>query len=106
MKRVSYWEFETLPETANFHPRFPINNMHCLWNAVDLFTPDSEIGRRGFGPNSVKLKWDIKRLRRDKTVRGEISAIFGGNKVELRQTRRAVTPFGGSVVWVEFLRRV
>jgi hypothetical protein len=52
------------------------------------------------------LKWDIKELRRDKTVRGEISAIFGGKKVELRETARAVTPFGGLAVFVEFLRRV
>jgi hypothetical protein len=52
------------------------------------------------------LKWDIKPLRRDKTVRGEISAIFGGKKVELRSTRRAVTPYGGLVVFGEFLRRV
>jgi hypothetical protein len=59
-----------------------------------------------FEPNSVKLKWDIKQLRRDKTVRGEISAIFGGKKVELRETARAVTPFGGLAVFVEFLRRV
>ena len=28
-------------------------------------------------------------------MRGEISAIFGGRKVELRQTVKAVTPFGG-----------
>jgi hypothetical protein len=52
------------------------------------------------------LKWDIKELRRDKTVREEISAIFGGKKVELRETARAVTPFGGLAVFVEFLRRV
>jgi hypothetical protein len=39
-------------------------------------------------------------------VRGEISAIFGGRKVELRQTVKAVTPFGGLVVFLEFLRKV
>lgn len=39
-------------------------------------------------------------------MRGEISAIFGGRKVELRQTVKAVTPFGGLVVFVEFLRKV
>ena len=59
---------------------------------------NSEIWVHCFGPNSVKLKWDIKELRRDKTVRGEISAIFGGKKVELRHTGRAVTPFGGLAV--------
>lgn len=36
----------------------------------------------------------------------EISAIFGGKKVELRETMRAVTPFGGLTVFLEFLRRV
>jgi hypothetical protein len=39
-------------------------------------------------------------------VRGQISAIFGGTKVELRQTPKAVTPFGGLVVFVEFLQKV
>lgn len=39
-------------------------------------------------------------------MRGEISAIFSGKKVELRQTVKAVTPFGGLVVFLEFLRKV
>ena len=39
-------------------------------------------------------------------MRGEISAIFGGRKVELRQTPKPVTPFGGLVVFLEFLRQV
>ena len=39
-------------------------------------------------------------------MRHEISAIFGGKKVELRETPRAVTPFGGLVVFLEFLRKV
>ena len=39
-------------------------------------------------------------------MRGQISAIFGGKKVELRQTAKAVTPFGGLVVFLEFLRKV
>jgi hypothetical protein len=39
-------------------------------------------------------------------VRGQISAIFGGKKVELRQTPKPVTPFGGLVVFLEFLRKV
>ncbi|HEX2522824.1 MAG TPA: IS1380 family transposase [Terriglobia bacterium] len=39
-------------------------------------------------------------------MRGQISAIFGGRKVELRQTVKAVTPFGGLVVFLEFLRKV
>ena len=39
-------------------------------------------------------------------MRGQISAIFGGKKVELRQTPKAVTPFGGLAVFVEFLRQI
>jgi hypothetical protein len=39
-------------------------------------------------------------------VRGEIDAIFGGKEVELRQTAKAVTPFGGLLVFLEFLRKV
>jgi len=39
-------------------------------------------------------------------VRGEISAIFGGKKVELRETLRAITPFGGLTVFFEFLRKI
>jgi hypothetical protein len=39
-------------------------------------------------------------------VRGQISAIFGGKKVELRGTPKAVTPFGGLAVFVEFLRQI
>ncbi|MGB8456790.1 MAG: IS1380 family transposase [Candidatus Acidiferrum sp.] len=36
----------------------------------------------------------------------KITALWGGKKVELRQTPRAVTPFGGLVVFFEFLRRI
>jgi hypothetical protein len=39
-------------------------------------------------------------------VRSEISAIFGGKKVELRETLRAITPFGGLTVFFEFLRKI
>lgn len=39
-------------------------------------------------------------------MRQEISAIFGGKKVELRETPRAVTPFGGLVVFLQFLSKV
>jgi Transposase DDE domain group 1 len=42
----------------------------------------------------------------DKTVHWKISALWGGKKVELRETERAVTPFGGLVVFLEFLRRI
>ena len=36
----------------------------------------------------------------------KITSLLGGKKVELRETSRAVTPFGGLVVLFEFLRRV
>jgi len=39
-------------------------------------------------------------------VHWKITALWGGKKVELRQTPRAVTPFGGLVVFFEFLRRI
>ena len=42
----------------------------------------------------------------DKTVHWKITALWGGKKVELRETQRAVTPFGGLVVFFEFLRRI
>ena len=36
----------------------------------------------------------------------KITALWGGKKVESRETQRAVTPFGGLVVFCEFLRQV
>ena len=36
----------------------------------------------------------------------KVTALWGEKKVELRQTQRAVTPFGGLVVFFEFLRQV
>jgi len=39
-------------------------------------------------------------------VHWQITALWGGKKVELRETQRAVTPFGGLVVFLEFLRHV
>jgi len=39
-------------------------------------------------------------------VRWKTTALWGGKKVELRETERAVTPFGGLVVFFEFLRRI
>jgi hypothetical protein len=42
----------------------------------------------------------------DKTVHWKVTALWGEKKVELRQTQRAVTPFGGLVVFFEFLRQV
>ena len=39
-------------------------------------------------------------------MRWKITSLLGGKKVELRETSRAVTPFGGLVVLFEFLRQV
>jgi len=39
-------------------------------------------------------------------VQRKISALWGEKKVILRQTARAVTPFGGLSVWVEFLGKI
>ena len=36
----------------------------------------------------------------------KITSFWGGKKVELRETPRAVTPFGGLVVFFEFLRQI
>src|SRR5215813_1352147 len=47
-----------------------------------------------------------KKLRRDKTVRAQITSLWGERKVELRETPRAVTPWGGLVVFVEYLRKI
>jgi hypothetical protein len=49
---------------------------------------------------------DERNAEEDKTVPTEITALGGGRKVELRETQRAVTPFGGLVVFFEFLRQV
>jgi hypothetical protein len=42
----------------------------------------------------------------DKTVHWKTTSLWGGKKVELRETQQAVTPFGGFVVFFEFLRRI
>jgi len=39
-------------------------------------------------------------------VHWKTTALWGGRKVDLRETERAVTPFGGLVVFLEFLRRI
>ena len=39
-------------------------------------------------------------------MRQEITPLWGEKKVELRETKRAVTPWGGVVVFVEFLRKI
>ena len=44
--------------------------------------------------------------RRNKTVHWKTTSLWGGKKVELRETQPAVTPSGGLVVFFEFLRRI
>lgn len=39
-------------------------------------------------------------------MEAESTRIFGGEKVLLRETDRALTPFGGMVVFLEFLNRI
>jgi hypothetical protein len=39
-------------------------------------------------------------------VQREITTIWGEKKVVLRQTERAVTPFGGLSVFIEFLGKI
>jgi hypothetical protein len=43
---------------------------------------------------------------RDKSVPPEIATLLGGQRVVLRETKRAVTPFGGVVVFVSYLRKI
>jgi DNA-directed RNA polymerase subunit N (RpoN/RPB10) len=49
---------------------------------------------------------DERNFEEDKTVHWKITSLLGGKKVELRETSRAVTPFGGLVVLFEFLRQL
>src|SRR5258707_13356080 len=59
-----------------------------------------------FWPDSVMFELGQRHAEEDKTVRWQITALWGGKKVELRETQRAVTPFGGLVVFLEFLRQI
>jgi hypothetical protein len=45
---------------------------------------------------------DKRNTEEDKTVHWQVTALGGGKKVKLREIRRAVTPFGGLVVFLEF----
>jgi hypothetical protein len=42
----------------------------------------------------------------DKVVPREVAALLSGERVILRETKRAVTPFGGVAVFVSFLRKI
>lgn len=48
----------------------------------------------------------MKDFSSDKTVQREIGALLSGERLKLRETMRAVTPFGGLVVFVEYLHRI
>lgn len=42
----------------------------------------------------------------DKSVPQEVTALLSGARVILRETRRAVTPFGGAAVVIAYLRKI
>jgi len=42
----------------------------------------------------------------DKAVQREIGALLSGERLKLRETERAVTPFGGLAVFVAYLNRI
>ena len=43
---------------------------------------------------------------RDKAVPNEIKVLLSGERLILRETQRAVTPFGGVAVFITYLRRI
>lgn len=50
------------------------------------------------------VKTNTSQVGPHQTVRQNLKPLFGGASVQLRETRRAVTPFGGLAVFAEFLR--
>jgi hypothetical protein len=48
----------------------------------------------------------MENVSSDKAVPWEISALLTGERLKLRETERAVTPFGGLAVFVEYLNRI
>ena len=42
----------------------------------------------------------------DKLVPREITALLSGERVILRETQRAVTPFGGVAVFIAYLQKI
>jgi len=42
----------------------------------------------------------------NKSVRPEVATLWGGKRLILRETNRAVTPFGGVAVFVSYLRKI
>ena len=43
---------------------------------------------------------------RDKSVPQDITALLSGERVILRETQRAVTPFGGVAVFIAYLQKI
>jgi hypothetical protein len=68
--------------------------------------PESRKQGTLFCRNSVMFQLDRGNAEKDKIEQTQITALWSATKVELRETRRAVTPFGGLVLFSEFLRRV
>lgn len=48
----------------------------------------------------------MKQSERDKIVPVEMESLFGGSRMVLRETKRAVTPFGGVAVLVTYLQKI
>lgn len=56
-----------------------------------------------FCPDSVRFHLDRRNGEEDEAEHRKVTAIVGEKKVELRETPRAVTTFGGLAVFYEFL---
>src|SRR3974390_2159269 len=53
--------------------------------------------------------WDNRGMQcapPNKSVRPEVATLWGGKRLILRETNRAVTPFGGVAVFVSYLRKI
>jgi hypothetical protein len=48
----------------------------------------------------------MNRQATDSSIRLEVLALLSKERLIVRETERAVTPFGGTVVFLEFLRRI
>lgn len=52
------------------------------------------------------VKTNTSQVGPHQTVRQNVKPLFGGASVQLRESARAVTPFGGLAVFAEFLRKI
>jgi hypothetical protein len=48
----------------------------------------------------------MEQTKREKIVPMEIESLFDNQRIELQETKRAVTPFGGIAVFVTYLRKI